>query len=110
MTRTNLYNKNSNMLERFVIEGVWYVNDMSISDGIFGQLNYNPEKIILELKGSFTNNLIENSTIYGFSTDGDYCHAFVPLMPTFLPLFATECTTLCQLDVPFKKYPITTGI
>lgn len=40
----------------------------------------------------------------------DYCHAFVPLMPTFLPLFATECTTLCQLDVPFKKYPITTGI
>ncbi|MGX7198087.1 ApeA N-terminal domain 1-containing protein [Enterococcus olivae] len=72
MTRTNLYNKNSNMLERFVIEGVWYVNDMSISDGIFGQLNYNPEKIILELKGSFTNNLIENSTIYGFSTDGNY--------------------------------------
>lgn len=60
------------MLERFVIEGVWYVNDMSISDGIFGQLNYNPEKIILELKGSFTNNLIENSTIYGFSTDGNY--------------------------------------
>ncbi|EMS74347.1 hypothetical protein H318_14813 [Enterococcus durans IPLA 655] len=76
MTRTNLYSKNSNMLERFVIEGVWYVNDMSISDGIFGQLNYSPEKIILELKGSFTNSLIadriENTTIYGFSTDGNY--------------------------------------
>ncbi|GAB2319942.1 hypothetical protein IRB23SM22_22030 [Alkalibacterium sp. s-m-22] len=36
-----------------------------------------------------------------------YCHTFVPLMPTFLPLFAKECTTFCQLDVPLKKYPIT---
>ena len=40
----------------------------------------------------------------------DYCHTFVPLMPTFLPLFAKECTTFCQLDVPLKKYPITTVI
>jgi hypothetical protein len=31
-------------------------------------------------------------------------------MPTFLPLFATDCTTFCQPNVPLKKYPITTVI
>jgi hypothetical protein len=64
----------------------------------------------LEIKSILLKEIIEIEGIsfsYLVSID-DYCHAFVPLMPTFLPLFAKECTTLCQINVPLKKYPITT--
>ncbi len=72
------FSKKSTMMDNFVIDGVWYLNDMQIEDGIFGQLSYKPNEITLKLMGKFADKYhtkdIKVSDIYGFSISGKYIH------------------------------------
>lgn len=65
------------MTDTFEIKGEWYLKGMDLDgNGVNGILHYSPEKITLELIGSFYEtfnvNLDHRPTIFGFSEQGEW--------------------------------------